>query len=395
MLENFLSFPCNADYYRSRGYVVHEREYGTRQYKEMFTIEDSHGEPWIEIRRNPASGDASFKGLVNESSHIRLVNRQCYYDDCIERFRQFLLKHQYIFKRIYRIDVALDFEKFDTGDMPAAFCQRYVSRVYAKINQCKLAARGVDNWASCEWETLSWGAQKSMVSTKIYNKSKELKANKTDKPYIKWAWFVNGLVDNPTTMERKDKDGKVYVPDIWRIEFSMKSSAKQWIVIEETDTKGTKRKRIPHDLSLFDSKDKQWARFRDLAQHYFRFKILENGVRKDRCKDKVLFRWGEVNEFRRVTSLPSDSKQNSFEVSLSNKLRIYMAYHADSKIRNACKILLQSIDDAELRRIAPREEYMRREGLQRTIALKMGMPNEDAAELIKKVQLLLFNNEIF
>lgn len=361
----------------------------------MFTLEDSQGEPWLEVRRNPASGNADFLGFVPESSHIRLVNRQCYYDDCIDRLRQFLLSHDYIFKRIYRIDVAYDFERFDTGDRPDRFCQRYVSRVYAKINQCKLAARAEDNWASFAWETLAWGSLKSMVSTKIYNKSKELKANKTDKPYIKWAWFLSGLVDNPTTMQHRDKDGRVYVPDIWRIEFSMKSTANHWLIIEDSDSKGMKKKAIPHTLSLFDSKEKQWERFRDLAHHYFRFKILQAGVRKDRCKDKVLFRWGDVSEFSKVSALPSDSKPDRLDDTLRKKLTEYRALHVNGYIREACDILLRDIDDTELHRIAPREAYLQQETLRRAIAIRMGMPYKDAAVVIEEVRSLLFNDEIF
>ena len=45
------------------GYVVHEREYGTRVYNEMFTIEDGQGNNFVEVRRNPQSGSSSFTGL--------------------------------------------------------------------------------------------------------------------------------------------------------------------------------------------------------------------------------------------------------------------------------------------------------------------------------------------
>ena len=88
-LESNDRYPCNADYFRTKGYFVNERDYGTRQYAEMFTIEDEHGEPWIEIRRNPMSGQSEFSGLNPMSTHIRLVNRHCYFDDAIEKLRNF------------------------------------------------------------------------------------------------------------------------------------------------------------------------------------------------------------------------------------------------------------------------------------------------------------------
>lgn len=395
VLESRDRYPCNADYYRQHGYIVYERDYGTRQYKEMFTIEDEHGEPWIEVRRNPASGASGFSGFVAESSHLRLVNRQCYSDSAISRLRDFLLLHEYIWKRIYRLDICYDFEKFDSGDRPDRFCQRYVSRKYSKINQCSLSAHAQDNWSTFDWETLSWGSRTSMVSTKIYNKSKELAANKTDKPYIKWVWYENGLIDSPTTMEKRAKDGTVYKPDIWRIEFSLKSAADNWLIIEDTSGKRVKKRAIPHRLSLFDSKDKLWARFQDLAYHYFRFKIYEEGVRKDRCKDKCLFRWDANHEFTKIQSLPSDSKPSRNDDVLRRRLIVYRSVHADIDIRKACDILLKEIDKAELSRIAPRDAYLQAESLRKTIALKMGRPYEDSAVILDKIRSMLFNDEIF
>ena len=176
-LESNDRFPCNADYYREHGYFVREREYGTRIYKEMFEIEDEHGEPWIEIRRNPASADSSFTGLVPQSTHIRLKNRSCYFDRPVEKLRDFLIANDYIFQRIYRIDVCYDFILFDDGSRPDKFCQRYLAHKFTKINQCKVATHGEDNWSAFDWESISWGSRKSMVTTKIYDKSKELRAS--------------------------------------------------------------------------------------------------------------------------------------------------------------------------------------------------------------------------
>ena len=49
--EDNMHYPMNADYFRGCGYFVTEREYGTRVYAEMFTIQDEHGNGWIEVRR--------------------------------------------------------------------------------------------------------------------------------------------------------------------------------------------------------------------------------------------------------------------------------------------------------------------------------------------------------
>ena len=61
--ESNSRYPCDADYFRSRGFIVHERDYGTRVWGEVFTIEDENGHDWIEVRRRPPSGASEFKGL--------------------------------------------------------------------------------------------------------------------------------------------------------------------------------------------------------------------------------------------------------------------------------------------------------------------------------------------
>ena len=366
-LESNERYPCNADYFRSKGFIVHEREYGTRQYNEMFTLEDERGNKWLEIRRNPMSGSSSFSGLSELSCHIRLVNRACYEDDCIEKLREFLLTHDYTFKRIYRIDVCYDFEFFDTWDRPQKFVRRYLKGKFAKINQVKCAAYGEDNWASFDWETISWGSRTSMVSTKIYCKTKELKAIKGDKPWVKWAWFVNGLVDEPVQLTKVNSQGVRYTPEIWRIEFSLKSTVDGWIVIEDQSGKKVKKKAIPHRLELFDSRDKLWQRFEDLAFHYFRFKKLEQGK----------------------------SKMERPEELMRRKLQAYKLSHGDVKVREACDVILQYIQENEIRRITPRESVIDARAWQMALAARMAGDKREALELVESIRQMLARDEIF
>ena len=394
-LESNERYPCNADYFRSKGFIVHEREYGTRQYQEMFTLEDERGNKWLEIRRNPASGSSSFTGLSELSCHIRLVNRACYEDDCIEKLRVFLLTHDYTFKRIYRIDVCYDFEFFDTWDRPQKFVRRYLKGKFAKINQVKCAAYGEDNWASFDWETISWGSRTSMVGTKIYCKTKELKALKGDKPWIKWAWFVNGLVDEPVQLTKVNSRGVKYTPEIWRIEFSLKSTVDGWIVIEDQSGKKVKKKAIPHRLELFDSRDKLWQRFEDLAFHYFRFKKLEQGKSKHNCEDKVLFYFNERREFLKLGALPQESKMERPEELMRRKLQAYRLTHGDVKVREACDVILKYIEQNEIRRITPRESVIDARAWQMALAARMAGDKREALELVESIRQMLARDEIF
>lgn len=395
VMESATRYPCNADYFRERGYFVNEREYGTRTYREMFTIQDSEGHPWIEVRRNPASGNADFTGLTPYSCHLRLVNQQCYVADCVSRLRDFLLLHEYQFQRIFRIDICYDFIKFDSGDDPAKFARRYIERRYRKINQSALSTHGKDNWTDFNWESLSWGSQSSMVSTKMYNKTKEMASPKKDKPYIRFAWFMSGLIDNPLTGEVRDKDGKMSTPDVWRIEFSLKSSARDWLIIESQAGKRVKRQAVPHKLSLFDAPDKLWQRFQDLSFHYFRFKHFEKDRRKDLCKDKVLFYWDRDREVLKLNAVPSATKPDYDETVLLRRLRHYRLVHFDPKIRDACDAIIEAIQRKEVRRLTPHNVSIETEALQRVISLKAGGEQKDALVLLYEIIDLLKNESIF
>ena len=133
--------PRDAAYFRDAGFMVEVRPYGTRVYEQMFTLLTSDYFHYIEVRRKPASSVLEFNAC-----HIRLSNRTCYFANAVAIMRDFLETHGYTFRRISRIDLALDFERFDSGDYPDAFARRYIQGKFAKINQSNLAAHGQDRW---------------------------------------------------------------------------------------------------------------------------------------------------------------------------------------------------------------------------------------------------------
>ena len=410
-------YPCNADYFTRRGYVVREREYGTRVYEEMFYILDKNGNDMFEVRRNPKSGDSSFVGLSPQSTHIRLCNWVCYQSNCVQLLRDFLVRHNYIFHRIYRIDVCYDFERFDSGDKPERVARRIVEKTYLKMNQTKIHAIGDDNWGGYAWETLSWGSLTSMVSTKLYNKTKELAATGNKKPYILTQWMMAGLIDNPVTQVKYGKDGSQYKPDIWRVEFSIKSKADSWLILEDISGKRVKKKAVPHSLSLFDSQDKLWQRFQDLAYHYFRFKVKtykkqKRGVagfalgqiesnhdpelqRKDRMPEKVLFHYDQDREFMHIQNVPKPSKPYHDGEVLRRRLINYAATHPDHKIREACKVLVDSIDVRDIYRYTDSFDIWQVKALQGAIQLKMGGDERSTLEIIAQLEELIKKGEIW
>lgn len=415
--ESAVQFPCNADYYRKHGYYVTEREYGTRVYNEMFFLDDAHGNHIIEVRRNPASGGSSFKGLTMYSTHIRLTNATCYRQDAVAVMRDFLIRHSYIFHRIFRIDVCYDFERFDSGDYPAKVARRIVEKKLLKINQGRISVHGEDRWASYDWESLSWGSPSSMVSTKMYNKSKELKSTGDHKPYIYVSWMNADLITDPLHKTKTKPDGSVYTPEIWRIEFSIRSKADSWLIIEDSEHKKKDGIKVKHTLSMFDAPDKLWQRFQGLAFHYFRFKIIaykkqRKGVaanalgfiecqqtkelqRKDRMPDKVLFKFDDNDKYDRVKQMPKENKPFSEWKILKQRLLKFKQTHPEREIAKSCDAIIDCIDRTDTYRYTPHFDIDEVRALQAVIQLKQKGSQEDAATLLKQILEKFKSDEVW
>lgn len=385
----------NADYFRNHGYVVHEREYGTRVYSEMFTVEDQHGHAFIEVRRNPQSGSSTFTGLSELSCHLRLVNRACYANNPVRDMAEFMVKHDYIFQRIFRLDLCYDFIRFDSGDDPARFLRRYIENKFSKVNQCKVRVIGDDSWASFDWESVSWGAPTSMVGTKMYNKTKELKATGDKKPWIKQAWFESGLVDDPLNL-----------PDVWRIEFSMHSSARNWIVIEDADSKHNKKRAVPHTLEMFDGRDRLWERFEEMAHHYFQFRYVEyldkvnsdgerNLKRKDVCREKRLFNFNLDRTFYKIEGVAVECKPDKDDDILRRRLTLYREKHADPDLRRAIDILLNNLNRERLRQITAHGYAAEIDQIRLAIATRTGWDYQTVIEKAEEIHKLLKQGEIW
>lgn len=340
--------PHNAEYFRSLGLSVEEREYGTRVYKEMFVIMGSDSLPAIEVRRNPAS--SGLNGIHDaEETHIRLVNRMCYFDDCVEKFRLFLENNHYTDVRISRIDICLDFVRFDFGDDPARFVRRYLKHKFAKYNGGDINLHGKDGWESMDINSLKWGSPVSIVSTKLYNKTMELKIPKTTlfkKPYIRQAWLLCGFIDD---MQHVTLNGQEV--NVWRVEFSLKSAKKGWAPIE-LDGKANKKYSLRNTLDVYDNRNKLLTMFASLSQHYFRFKKYKKGVRKDRCEDKKLFDFSGLQQIYKLTDENAICGEGNKDLIRFNRLlQLLQAYDISKwggKEKEACETLINAIKEDNL-----------------------------------------------
>lgn len=339
----------DADYFRACGWQVEEREYGTPMYHEMFTLIDHEGYSVLEIRRNPKS-TKNDGGLFDlNGCHIRLVNRTCYADGCARMLADFLFMHNIMFVRISRIDLCLDFKRFDSGDYPAQFIRRYLEGKFSKINQARVTAHGEDTWGERKFNSISWGARKSDIRTRLYDKTMELKEVK-DKPYIRQAWFYSKLVDDPVTLFSHNPDGSTYSPRIWRLEFQISSSVKRWFVMHPDGDENVYQS-IKNTLDVYETREQLLSVFDSIQQHYFHFKYYDSHKRKDRCKDKVLFNFNNDTFYRIDKDKVSSDKSVDFnDRALLKRLELFRAQQcANVDLVRAATLIIDSIHDLESR----------------------------------------------
>ena len=392
--------PHDAEYFRRVGLTVIERDYGTRVYKEMFTVNDAQGNPFVEVRRAPYS--TGYAGIHDEREcHLRLVNAACYLDNAADLMQQFIDTYHYDFNRITRVDICLDFERFDEGDDPTVFLSRYLRQVYSKINQGNITAHGADRWNGQVWNSVSWGSPTSAIGTKFYNKTMELYDPATGtyrKPHIRYAWLKCGLIDDFHKVLKRKDDGW-YTPQIWRVEFSIRSSVKKWFAIE-LNGEAKHYQSIRNTLDMYDCRDKLLKLFASLQQHYFHFKHYDREQRKDRCPDKVLFKWNgmqvtyKVGRDDTLSILGEGAKQSKPYDTLLKKLRLYQQEKPQKDIVEACQVIIRAIEGDYLRSdLRNPFSYHELLALQRALSMKASGDDTDVVVLMQEVKKLLKLND--
>lgn len=348
--------PHDAEYFRSCGWVVIERDYGTRVWGQMFTLEGEDHLPFIEVRREPKS-----EIIAQNVAHLRFVNRVCYFPNAAQLMHEFIVNYGYDFQRIARVDICLDLEKFDYGDYPRDFMRRFMEGKYSKINQANISAHGSDQWDGRVWNSLSWGSPSSDIGTKFYNKTLELYdpvTKKYGKPYIRQAWYLAGLVDDATQVIKYKPDGTPYTPEIWRIEFSIRSSVKNWFLIH-LDGKERQRQSIRNTLDMYDGSEKIMILFASLSEHYFHFKHLikrynfyQEGhtdgyaLRKDRCPDKLLFNWKSQTYLYKVAkeSIATSERVDTSLARLLSQLKQFRDTTQDTAIKKSAQVIIDYLE---------------------------------------------------
>ena len=330
--------PMNADFYQKRGFKVKVRDYGTPIYEEMFTVYEN-GLPYVEIRRNPYSKKENGGIFYSNACHVKLCNVQCYSENPVQDFLEFLCptmsdgnRHNlYEIRGISRVDICLDFIKFDTGKKPLEFLKDYMANKYSKIGQSKVNAHGTDHFMGKYWNSVSWGSQRSMCRTKIYNKSLELKET-GKKNYIKQAWIDAGLIS-----DFYDET------EIWRIEFSLNSDCKNFIQ-ENGDFGDIHKFTLSNNLSTYDTREKLMTLFHSLKEHYFRFVSVKNGISKYKCAQMITF-YHKKDEriYKPIPNAPKKDIGRTDRLLIKRIMELIEDHQTIPFIRHSLEILITSV----------------------------------------------------
>lgn len=392
----------DANYYKNLGWNVNAREYGTPLMKEMFTLKNEHGKPFLEIRRNPYSLKENGGIFEKGSCHIRLSNRTLYTYNPIGQLQDFLVKYNYQLKGITRIDIACDQLVFDNGMNPESLITDYMAGSILKNRNSRINVHGTEKADGRSWNSIKWGAASSPLSTKIYDKTLELK-EASDKLYIKDMWVKDGLCDlQKVVYNYKDKKtgieeqrSKMVVVKagtkteeertiddveqvkIWRVEFSIKSEARNWITIDNHHV-------LSISLTKFQTKERCLLMFLLLSKwcmNFVKAEYNEEGrpIRKDRCTPIILYSEKNLEKTfkpHRVTEKEDPTRTEKIIYNRLIRMSNDNSYKLPSNIKDMC---------LELAHYLTRNHgnyYMTDEQMKRAEKLRQQIESEKQAELL-------------
>lgn len=254
----------NVIYYGHSAYEFVLLPHGSRHFKEIWEVIDSDGEKYAVIQRIPHSSIISADGAI-----VQLCNRELYRPYFASNFITFLAMHKFKYKSISRLDICFDSNNLLNGLRHSSLIKKIMNEKVLKNNQSKVqwnfsVVANIGKPMECN--SCSFGSKSSSVSTKMYNKTLEMKEQKK-KPYIIESWGYNGI----------DIDS-----DVWRIEISIKSDATTTI---RTDT-GEIFRLIPDAFKMQSVIEDVFFSY---AAKYFAFKRNDGKKNKTRMKDFEIF----------------------------------------------------------------------------------------------------------
>ena len=180
----------HALYYEVSVYEFKLLPHGSRHFKEIWEVINSDGDKYAIIQRNPHSSIISSDGAI-----IQLCNRELYRPHFAADFILFLKSHGFEYKSISRLDVCFDSNTLRNNFRHSNLIKGLMQGTILKNNQSRVQwnfAAMANVGKPMECNSCSFGSKSSAVSTKMYNKTLEMKEQKS-KPYIIENWGYNGI----------------------------------------------------------------------------------------------------------------------------------------------------------------------------------------------------------
>ena len=142
--------------------------------------------------------------LPTDLNLIKLINKELYYQNPIQRIISLSLDHNLTPWRPSRIDIAIDFNTFLGGYLPQNLIKDFFKCKYLKTGTTDFIIQGKQETTQ-NLHYLKFHKKDSNVDTYLYNKSKEMREVK-NKPWITERW---------------EKCGIDMTKDVWRLEFAI------------------------------------------------------------------------------------------------------------------------------------------------------------------------------
>lgn len=242
-------------------FQVKKMPYGTRHFSVVEELYQ-HGKRIATVTRKPNSTI-----LQKDMCLIKFDNWVLYEKNLHTWVTNFLNLNELKFMNISRIDICQDMTEFENKMLPGLFIKKYANATHLKLGKAKKTKAVFTQQATThEYESLRFGSMLSEISYYLYNKTKEMNEVKW-KPWIAEKW-KKGFLDIT-----KDK---------WRLEFSLKSSAKMIVNTGTGETKELNNLQIllPEYMELF---------FCVLREKFFRFVWNDGQARRGRMRELKLF----------------------------------------------------------------------------------------------------------
>lgn len=196
----------------SAGYKIKDNDRGTRHFAKWYTLYTKCGQFQLaQICCCPFSVKGQEKGgiFIKGSATIQLCNRFCYAPNQLAILAEICTTLCFKFKSISRLDLCLDFQRFDNAMKPQTLIRGFYNSDFWKMDYAKALGVG-EQGRVYKPQTLTFSGKNSAIGVKMYNKSLEMK-EVHEKPYIRDAWSECGLINND---------------DVWRLEVSIKSDGR-------------------------------------------------------------------------------------------------------------------------------------------------------------------------